>query len=159
MIDGTADGRLQAFQRPDGSLPCFRCGECCRRWQPLIQRDELEALAAFLGVTPDGFVQRYTRPYPLDDRRWMVAAGPHGCIFHRYEDGLSVCSVYPARPRICREWPARLDQRECREGLDRLGVERALAVLADRAAPPGAAPDSGGEPGTAPRSDALHEPH
>lgn len=133
-MDGAFE-RLRAFQRPDGSIPCFRCGECCRRWQPLIDGEETAALAAFLGLTPEELARRYTRPYPLDDRVRLVVTGPHGCVFHRYQDGLSTCTVHPARPRACREWEARPDRRECREGLERMGPARALAVLA---AAPGA---------------------
>lgn len=129
MTDAQLPPALAAFLQPDGSIPCFRCGECCRRWQPLLDAQEIAALAAFLGLTPREFTRRYTRPYPLDDRLRLVAAGPHGCIFHDYRDGLSTCSVYPARPRACREWAARPDRRECREGLERMGPDRVLAVL------------------------------
>ena len=105
-----------------GMIPCHRCGVCCERWQPLLGAHEVERLAAYLTITGDEVVTRYTEPYPFDDVSRLLRHEDGGCIFLRRDgDGRSSCSVHPARPDACRAWTASLFRRECVAGLARFG--------------------------------------
>ncbi|HLZ68586.1 MAG TPA: YkgJ family cysteine cluster protein [Dehalococcoidia bacterium] len=112
------------------AIPCFRCGVCCRRWQPLIGRDEAERLASFLGLPLQAFLAGYARPYPLAEERYQLLEREGGCTFLREEDGRAGCAVHEARPQACRDWDASLSRRECLDGLRKLGDGRdPVAVL------------------------------
>ena len=108
----------------DEAIPCYRCGVCCQRWQPLVGRAEAERLAQFLGFSTQAFLVDYTRPYPLDDEQHQLSERNGGCVFLRFEDGLATCAVHEARPQACRDWDASLARRECLEGLRALGDGR-----------------------------------
>jgi Fe-S-cluster containining protein len=111
----TFDGQLGRFT--DGeTIPCFRCGVCCRRWQPLVDRAEAGRLAAYLGVSTDAFLAEYTRPYPLQEDAHQLLEREGGCVFLRFTDGLAACSVHEARPQPCRDWDASLFRKECLDG-------------------------------------------
>lgn len=114
----------------DETIPCFRCGVCCRRWQPLIGPAEAERLARYLGLAVEPFLARYARPYPLDEQHQLLARDG-GCIFLRFEGGRASCAVHEARPQACRDWDASLSRRECLDGLRALGASGApLAPVA-----------------------------
>lgn len=121
-------------------VPCFRCGVCCVRWQPLLSPQEVRRLAAALGLSPRSFSRRYTRAYPLR-RGWrQLLATAQGCVFLAWQGGVSACTIHTVRPQVCRDWQAGLDRRECLQGLRAfpgpplLTLERLLADPADRAA-------------------------
>ena len=99
-------------------IPCFQCGVCCMKWQPLLAPAELQELAAGLGMRTRIFNRRYTRPYPLR-RGWrqLRTGDTGGCVFLAFEEGRAICTVYAIRPTVCRDWKAGLDKRECLEGM------------------------------------------
>ncbi len=113
-------------------LPCFRCGICCERWQPLLSDEDVARLAAWLRVTPAGFHERYTLPYPLSDER-LLRQEQGACVFLRYDDSgpvrRSACAVHPVRPAVCRAWDAGLDKRACVQGLDRFAAADGCMAL------------------------------
>ena len=82
------------------SFSCTRCGDCCTGapgyvW---VEREEIEELAKFLGLSPGKFGERYLRKV---GRRYSLLEKPGGdCIF--FDKG---CTVYPARPVQCRTFP------------------------------------------------------
>jgi Fe-S-cluster containining protein len=76
-------------------ISCFRCGECCRKYQVLLERDELLRLAGYLHVSAGEFIEKYS------DRREFL------------------CSVHKVKPGACRAWAAAPSRRECRQGLER----------------------------------------
>jgi Fe-S-cluster containining protein len=111
------------------AIPCFRCGVCCQRWQPLIGPQESARLAAFVGMPVEEFLAVYARPYPFAEATYQLREGPQGgCIFLEMRDGRASCRVHPARPQACRDWEASLFRRECRDGLRALASEGVLAV-------------------------------
>jgi Fe-S-cluster containining protein len=81
---------------------CVRCTECCR-WPGRVElaESEIDALAAFLGVAPREFIERYTQL--RSDRRGLALrdAADGACVFLDGRD----CRVQPAKPRQCREFP------------------------------------------------------
>lgn len=115
-LERSFDAQLGRFTDEE-AIPCFRCGVCCRRWQPLLGPTEAKRLAAFLGLTLESFLSQYARPYPLDDERHQLLERDGGCIFLRFEEGLAGCAVHEARPQACRDWDASLARRECLDGL------------------------------------------
>ena len=100
-------------------IPCFQCGVCCERWQPLLDPAEVRRVASDLGMTARRFSGRYTRPYPVRRGYRQVIANQRGaCIFLKD----AACSIYEQRPQICRDWQAGLDKRECLEGMRRMNL-------------------------------------
>ena len=100
-------------------VPCFQCGVCCIKWQPLLSPAELREQAAARGLSLRTFNRRYTRPYPLR-RGWrqFTTGGTGGCVFLQQDGSRYLCSIYEHRPQVCQDWKAGLDKRECLEGLN-----------------------------------------
>jgi Fe-S-cluster containining protein len=100
---------------------CTGCGECCRWPGHVLLRDQdIEELAAYLGLTVRVFVEQYTR---LASNRAQLSLRDQedgSCIF-LVDDA---CSVYGVRPKQCRTFPAAWQVgRGCPE-LDRLYDEQ-----------------------------------
>lgn len=98
-------------------LPCFRCGECCRRYQVLLEQGEAERLADYLGLSVRELKDRYT-----DDRwpgkdKFLLRQGETGCPFLQQQGREFLCAIHNVKPQACRDWTAGIDRRECREGL------------------------------------------
>ncbi len=126
----TADGLRHELPlaAAEAAIPCFRCGVCCEKWQPLLGPDALRQVAASLGLTLRTFNRRYTRPYPLR-RGWrQFKATPTGCVFLDVSAGRAACTIHPHRPQVCRDWHAGLEKRECLVGLQALGGPGLLAL-------------------------------
>lgn len=121
-----AEDRLRCYDEglgrfTDGeTIPCFRCGVCCERWQPLIGPLESARLATHLGLPLAGFLTDHARPYPFEEETYQLRERPQGgCIFLETIEGRSGCRVHEARPQACRDWDASLLRGECRDGLNR----------------------------------------
>ena len=96
---------------------CFRCGECCRRFQVLLDRAEVQRLAEYLGLTPEAFVSTYGDPRWPGRDTWLVKHIDNHCPFLIARDKEYLCAVHAAKPRTCREWAAAYGRTECRRGL------------------------------------------
>ncbi len=82
---------------------CTQCGDCCSGapgyvW---VNQEEIDALAALLGMESDVFEQKYTRRVGI--RRTLVEFPNGDCVF--LDEQTRKCTVYDARPRQCRTWP------------------------------------------------------
>ena len=81
---------------------CQRCTNCCR-WpgDVKVSEAEIDAIAAFLGLTPDIFIERHTRLRA--DRRGLslIDREDRSCIFL---EGQS-CAINPVKPQQCRDFP------------------------------------------------------
>lgn len=109
-------------------IPCFQCGVCCIKWQPLLDPAEVRRLAEGLGIAARTFRRRYVKPFPLRRGWGILRTGALGCTFLRFRDGRALCSIYQIRPQVCGEWAAGLDKTECVEGLQRIGGGELLTV-------------------------------
>ena len=81
---------------------CTRCGHCCTGEPGYVwlNDEEIAALAAFLGETPEAVRGLYTK---FAARGLSLREKANGdCVFYDRERG---CTVYPVRPRQCRTWP------------------------------------------------------
>lgn len=81
---------------------CQRCTACCR-WpgQVRLTEAEISAMASFLGVSEQAFIEEYTRL--RSDRRGLALMDkPNSeCIFLEGND----CRVQSAKPKQCRDFP------------------------------------------------------
>ncbi len=78
---------------------CRQCGECCQGERGiLVTAAEHQAMAAYLGLSPEDFAARYLVATPMGPQ---LASRSGTCALQ--EGGL--CQVHPVKPRICRQWP------------------------------------------------------
>ncbi|MBM4273754.1 MAG: YkgJ family cysteine cluster protein [Deltaproteobacteria bacterium] len=78
---------------------CQQCGECCAgKGGIYATRDEVAAMAGFLGLSEEDFLFHYVEESPMGPR---LGTADGACVF--VEDNR--CRVHPVKPRICREWP------------------------------------------------------
>ena len=87
---------------------CRRCGACCR-WEGAVKvdADEVDAIAAFLGIPIDEFLEKHTRLTPDRKHLSLMEKSSGECEFLGYEEGLSLCLIDQVKPRQCRDFPAR----------------------------------------------------
>lgn len=81
---------------------CVRCGACCR-WEGnvCVEPEEIEAIAGFLGMDEDFFIEQYCQ---LRENRQGLSLkdGPDGaCIMLEHND----CKINPVKPVQCRNFP------------------------------------------------------
>ncbi|BCD62230.1 hypothetical protein NitYY0826_C1106 [Nitratiruptor sp. YY08-26] len=85
---------------------CASCnGACCRGESGYIwvSKQEIEAIAQFLQLSTQDFISNYLKKegyrYSIKE---IKSKGEHFCIF--FEEGRG-CSIYPVRPKQCRDYP------------------------------------------------------
>ncbi|MCA1962883.1 MAG: YkgJ family cysteine cluster protein [Prosthecobacter sp.] len=82
---------------------CVRCGNCCRWPGDVNVTDaEVDAIAAFLGLTPQEFIATSTR---LNANRTglSIIDQPNGaCLFL---EGVNTCRIQPVKPAQCAGFP------------------------------------------------------
>jgi len=86
---------------------CKRCpGRCCNgeSGNVWVSREEIDAIAEFLGINPKEFILEYLRQvsgcYSIKDLR---SANNYACVF--FDEIKNGCSIYPVRPEQCRTFP------------------------------------------------------
>ncbi len=82
---------------------CTGCGNCCTGapgyvW---VNKEEIAALAAEIGVDVATFEKRYVRQIGV--RKSLKELKNYDCVF--LDGETRKCRVYAARPRQCRTWP------------------------------------------------------
>ena len=105
-------------RKPDLSrFECRQCGACCRWGGSVLLIDEdIPRFAAFLAVSEEEFVEKYTELAP--NRRGLRLVDPPDktCIFLPGDR----CVAYEARPQQCRDFPHKWRVEEGCPGLDAL---------------------------------------
>jgi Fe-S-cluster containining protein len=96
---------------------CFRCGECCRRFQALLDRTELQQLASFLTIPPGQFIAQYSDPRWPGQNNWLLKQTNGACPFLVGDKREYICAIHSVKPQACREWKASFSKPECRQGL------------------------------------------
>ncbi len=101
------------------TVPCFRCGVCCTRYQPPVSLTEARSIAAAFGVSLDEFLDRYIDDSWPGSEYYLLDAHDEACVFLERSEGSKVtsCRIHPVRPRACREWAPSLSRKECQQGL------------------------------------------
>ena len=97
---------------------CSRCGNCCR-WEGCVKVNdqEIDAIAAFLEMPVEDFLEKYTRLRPDRTGLSLTEAENGSCIF--FEDGPEPrCQLNPVKPQQCRDFPLKWNfpgwQNECK---------------------------------------------
>jgi len=75
---------------------CNRCRNCCKMSSTTLEDAEIESIAAFLGLTKEGFTEKYL--ILSDDGFEIKAPCPFLCA-----DG--DCRIRDCKPGVCREFP------------------------------------------------------
>jgi Fe-S-cluster containining protein len=133
LLETASPGEGGTERQQPATIPCFRCGVCCERWQPLIDLDRARRIASWLGKLLLRFLDEHTEVYPLHDEQVLIRRAESGaCSFlERESDGLTRCGIHPVRPDACRDWEAGLLRKECRSGLARIGDGKTLLPLSE----------------------------
>ncbi len=82
-------------------VDCTACANCCRYSVVSVSQSEIADIARHLGMEPDDVSTKYTEPDPDNANLRILRSTRDGCVFL---DG-TLCMVYPARPKSCREFP------------------------------------------------------
>jgi len=97
--------RLEAFQAVAAEvqrrIDCTACASCCRHSIVSVRAAEVARIAAFLHQNEEAVVHHYTTRDAESPRARTLASGKDGCVFLKE----SRCSIYPARPEACRDFP------------------------------------------------------
>ncbi len=105
---------------------CFLCGECCRIFKVEITPYDIKCLAEHLQTPEEDMWKRYLYPGTFSwnrengilkkkaDIKTDYQGNPSDCIFlDIYKNGRHLCSVYEARPDVCKGFSS--DSLKCRE--------------------------------------------
>ena len=82
-------------------MDCTSCANCCRYSVVPVSKQEIERIAAHIGVTVETVVRVYTVPDPDTSGSRVLLNSSKGCAFL---DG-NLCTIYEARPKACRDFP------------------------------------------------------
>jgi len=103
------------------STACFRCGECCTRYQVLLDEFEIGQVAGYLGISSEKLKADYTDPrWPVPGKFLLRHRDNGGCIFLVHHGKEALCSIHIAKPKACRDWTPALSRKECSQGLARV---------------------------------------
>jgi Fe-S-cluster containining protein len=82
---------------------CQKCAECCRKYPFVkISKEDIKALEQFTKLHFTAF----TNPMRKADEEYFLQFQENGnCFFLIENNGGYACSVYEARPGICRNYP------------------------------------------------------
>lgn len=103
------------------AVPCFRCGICCRRYQPRIDLVEAKTIADSLGITWHDFAANYLDSRYFGEERFLLRQQNGACIFlQQIDEKIATCKIHPFKPSACRDWTPSLFRKECQTGLAQL---------------------------------------
>lgn len=81
---------------------CERCTNCCR-WpgDVKVSDKEITAIASFLGMPENEFIQQYTRLRANRRGLSLIDQADGACIFLDGQD----CKIQPVKPQQCHDFP------------------------------------------------------
>jgi Fe-S-cluster containining protein len=81
---------------------CQRCTACCR-WPGFVRatEGEIRAIAVFLSMEEDAFIQEYTRLEPNRQGLALIDQADGACFFLKEND----CSIQAVKPQQCKDFP------------------------------------------------------
>jgi uncharacterized protein len=91
---------FRTTQRVWDKIDCTTCANCCREVKPTFSKEDVNRIAARLGMNPQAFVDAHLEHTEADDGNpWQTRTTP--CPFLKDNR----CSIYEDRPVDCREYP------------------------------------------------------
>ena len=96
---GELDERIHSLhERYEEEIDCLDCGNCCKSISPAMKDRDLERIAKYLKVKPSELLEDLME---IDeDGDYVFRSQP--CPFIGQDN---YCSVYPVRPKVCRDYP------------------------------------------------------
>ena len=85
-------------EKYEEEIDCLECGNCCKSISPAMKDRDIERVAKYLKVKPSELVEEHMEIDEEGD--YVFRSQP--CPFIGEDN---YCSVYPARPKACREYP------------------------------------------------------
>lgn len=81
---------------------CQRCTACCR-WPGFVRvtPEEIGAIAAYVQIDEDSFIQEYTRLRPNREGLALIDQEDGTCFFLKGND----CSIQAVKPQQCKDFP------------------------------------------------------
>lgn len=87
--------------RIQADFKCLKCGRCCCFFDPIaITIRDIERISHHLNIPKEEFLDKFAKRTNDSDSGLSLLSQP--CIF--FKEGIG-CSVYEARPMICRMYP------------------------------------------------------
>lgn len=85
--------------QPADMFTCKMCGDCCHGYGgTYVTPEDISAIADFISVTPDVFIETYCRE---SGEKLLLSQRSDGyCIFWD-----AACTIHSVKPRMCRAWP------------------------------------------------------
>jgi Fe-S-cluster containining protein len=100
-------------------ITCLCCGNCCSRYQVLIEANEAQHIAKYLNMPINKLIEKYVDiKWPIEGK-YLIRHIDGSCSFLNRQKNQALCSIHEAKPQACRDWTPSLSKRECREGLKR----------------------------------------
>ena len=93
---------MAEVKNPDVWYQCDRCTVCCK-WpgDVKVEDDEIEKIAAFLGMETQDFIDQYTRLRTNRTGLSLIEKENHECIMLEGKN----CRINPVKPDQCRGFP------------------------------------------------------
>jgi len=76
---------------------CCKCTNCCKLYDILVDKNDIETISQYLGLSENDFIEKYLI---VHDEDYIMKDKP--CCFLN-ADGK--CRIYEIRPSVCREFP------------------------------------------------------
>ena len=94
---------IQKMEAEKGEFKCACCGACCR-WEGMVRvgDDEIRAIAGFLHLDEQEFIDKYTT-IARDRRTLVLIEAPDGACCFLSKDNL--CRINPVKPKQCGTFP------------------------------------------------------
>ena len=123
---------MTGVKNPDLWYQCDRCTVCCK-WpgDVRVEDDEVEAIASFLGVKTQDFIDQWTRLRTNRSGLSLIEKENHECVMLDGKD----CRINPVKPRQCRGFPNQWNfpgwQEVCQAKPIPMAEARALGLVED----------------------------
>ncbi|MFZ9406859.1 MAG: YkgJ family cysteine cluster protein [Burkholderiaceae bacterium] len=97
----------QPSAKPSPRYDCSRCpGYCCSYPRIEVKDRDLKRLAKHFDLTPEEAARKFTRMYDKTERILKHQKDTvYGSICRFFDTDARRCTIYEARPSVCREYP------------------------------------------------------
>ena len=102
MGEHGSPGNREVYLDPETLYVCQRCTNCCK-WpgDVRLEDDEIPRIAAYLGMSEQGFVEKYTRLRMNRQGLSLIEKDNHECIMLK-KGG---CRIHEVKPSQCAGFP------------------------------------------------------